>query len=151
MAVIQGSNGADDIFGTSAGDTIYGYGGADAIYGYGGNDAIYGGAGDDDLVGGTGANNLYGGSGVDWFTMSARGAGLSDDYVADFEFDIDRIDVVSWGISDFSQIKALLRTTLMATPISTRRTMATTISSRSAKLPSPTCSQAISSIRTAAR
>jgi Ca2+-binding RTX toxin-like protein len=110
MAVIRGTNGADDIFGTNTGDTIYGYGGSDAIYGYGGNDVIYGGAGNDDLMGGTGVNNLYGGSGSDWFVMSARGAGLSDDYVADFEFDIDRIDVAAWGISDFSQIRALLRT-----------------------------------------
>jgi len=109
MAVIKGDNGPDDIFGTNSADTIYGYGGNDNIYGYGGNDVIYGGAGDDDLYGGTGANNLYGGSGSDWFIMSARGAGLSDDYIADFEFDIDRIDVVTWGVSDFSQIQALLK------------------------------------------
>ena len=41
--------------------------------------------------------------------MSARGpAGSSNDYIGDFQFDIDKIDVSAWGISDFSQIQALL-------------------------------------------
>lgn len=109
MAIIKGTNYDDDIFGTNSADTIYGYGGADIIYGYAGNDVLYGGAGNDDLIGGLGANNLYGGSGSDYFTASAR-SGTSDNYVADFEFDIDRIDLVDWGVSDLGQVRAMLTT-----------------------------------------
>src|SRR5258706_11736213 len=43
------------------------------------------------------------------FTMSDRvGAGFSDDLIHDLTFDVDHIDVSAWGVSDFSQIKALL-------------------------------------------
>ena len=41
--------------------------------------------------------------------MSARGsAGVSNDYIGDFQFNVDKIDVSAWGVSDFSQIQALL-------------------------------------------
>jgi serralysin len=108
MAIIKGTNGPNTINGTSASDTIYGYGGHDIIYGNNGNDLIYGGAGDDDLFGGLGYNDLYGGSGADWFRMTGRSTGLSDDLIGDFEFGADKIDMRPWGVSDFSQILALL-------------------------------------------
>lgn len=107
MAVIRGDNGPDDIYGTSTGDNIFGYGGDDIIYGYGGNDRIEGGAGNDDIWGGTGANDLYGGSGSDYFIASALNIGPSDDYIVDFEFDIDKIDLAAWGVSDLSQVLAM--------------------------------------------
>ena len=119
MATIYGSNYSEIIDGTSNSDVIYAYGGNDDVYGYGGFDSLYGGAGndvldggsgDDDLYGGTGVNDLYGGFGNDWFIMSTRGVGGSDDWIGDFEFDFDKIDVSDWGISDFSQIQALLQT-----------------------------------------
>ncbi len=118
MAVINGSNDSEYIYGTDYRDIIRGYGGDDEIrgfwgnddlYGNSGNDLIYGGYGADDIWGGSGKNDLFGGQGADWFIMSGRGSASSDDWVADFEFDIDRIDVSAWGISDISQIKALLR------------------------------------------
>ena len=119
MAHIIGSNFSETIYGTSGSDWIEGLGGNDSLYGRGGNDLleggsgddfISGGGGDDDLVGGTGFNDLYGGSGFDLFIMGPRtGAGLSDDLVGDFQFDIDQIDVSAWGVSDFSQIEALLQ------------------------------------------
>lgn len=110
MPIIRGTNYADEIVGTSTADDIYGYGGNDLIYGNGGDDIIYGGAGNDDIFGGTGVNDLYGGTGADYFSMSARGTGASDDFIADFEFDRDRVDVSAWGVSDISQLRELLGT-----------------------------------------
>ncbi|WP_442578463.1 calcium-binding protein [Mesorhizobium sp. ASY16-5R] len=120
MALIKGTNGSETIPGTTASDDIYGYGGNDKIYGYeghdfisggAGNDTLYGGSGDDDLFGDSGINTLYGGSGNDWFRTSARSTGLSDDYIADFELGADRIDMRAWGVSDFTQVQALLANT----------------------------------------
>lgn len=114
MALIKGDNFSnseaedDPLDGTNGNDTIYGYGGNDDLFGYAGNDTLYGGSDDDDLWGGTGINNLYGGSGEDLFRMTGRASTLSDDYIADFDFGDDRIDVSQWGVSDFSQIRALL-------------------------------------------
>lgn len=109
MAVIRGNDFNNNLVGTSGSDSIYGYGGNDILDGRGGNDDLYGGAGNDDLIGGSGINDLYGGSGADWFVMSSRGGSSSDDLIVDFEFGIDAIDVSAWGVSDFSQIQALLR------------------------------------------
>ena len=115
---VYGTNYSETIYGTNYSESIYGYGGHDAIYAYGGhdylnggsgNDRLYGGSGNDDLVGGTGYNDYWGGSGYDWFIMSGRGsAGFSDDVIHDFTFDVDKVDVSAWGVSDFGQIEALL-------------------------------------------
>jgi serralysin len=118
MAVIQGNDTSEVLTGTNSSDTISGAGGNDALYGRGGddildggagNDFLDGGSGDDDLTGGTGYNDLRGGSGLDLIIMSARGAaGFSDDLVYDSTFDEDRVDLSAWGVSDFSQVQALL-------------------------------------------
>lgn len=109
MAIIRGNDLSNNLYGTSVNDIIYAYGGNDYVSAGAGNDDIYGGAGDDDLVGGTGLNDFWGGSGRDWFIMSTRSTGHSEDLIWDFEFGLDKIDVSAWGASDFSQIKALLR------------------------------------------
>lgn len=103
-----GTNASQTIYGTNYNDVIYGYGGNDTLYGFGGNDHLYGGSGNDNLIGGNGINTLWGGSGYDWFIMSARSSASSDDLIADFEFGYDKADVSAWGVSDFSQIKAIL-------------------------------------------
>lgn len=108
MALINGTYRSETITGTSSGDTIHGQAGDDILFGYEGNDLIYGNSGDDDLWGGSGINNLYGGTGDDYFILSSRQDQLSDTYIGDFDFDEDTIDVSAWGVSDFSQIKALL-------------------------------------------
>ena len=101
MAVKRGTNLSDVLGGTSGDDTIYGYGGHDSISGLAGNDSVFGGAGDDDLIGGTGVNDYWGGSGYDWFIMSQRTtAGFSDDVIYDFTFDVDQIDVSTWGVRE---------------------------------------------------
>lgn len=118
MAIIKGDNysnnlaNSDPLEGFSGNDTIYGYRGDDDLFGYAGNDELYGGSGDDDLWGGSGINNLWGGSGDDYFVMGARSSKvLSDNYIGDFQFDEDTIDLRAWGVSDFSQIAALLKNT----------------------------------------
>ncbi|EBU8132029.1 hypothetical protein DLM20_25055, partial [Salmonella enterica subsp. enterica serovar Java] len=91
--------GNDIAYGSAGNDTIYTGVGNDRAYGGNGHDYIDGGAGNDDIFGGTGVNDLYGGTGADYFSMSARGTGASDDFIADFEFDRDRVDVSAWGVS----------------------------------------------------
>ncbi|MFN4144040.1 calcium-binding protein, partial [Aestuariivirga sp.] len=88
-AVIQGTEGNDDLTGTSADDTFYGKGGHDNIVTNGGNDIAYGGDGRDSLVsnsvdpqegvkfyGGNGHDILNGGSGADWLE-----GGTGDDWL----------------------------------------------------------------------
>ncbi len=119
MAKIAGTNSSERLYGFDTNDAIYGYGGNDVLYGYGGadvlyggagNDVLYGGAGDDDLFGGTGTNSLFGGTGRDFFVVGARSSAASTNTIRDFDFDLDKIDVAAWGVSDFSQVKILLGT-----------------------------------------
>ena len=118
MAIYNGTSAGERINGTSGGDTIYGNGGDDSLYGYGGNDVIYGGTGDDYLSGGDGndilnggrgVNDFRGGAGDDTFVMIARttNSGFTDDLIHDMH-DGDKIDVSAWGISDFSQVQAVM-------------------------------------------
>lgn len=119
MANIFGTSASETLKGTSGNDAIYGFGGNDSLYGRDGNDLLDGGAGndflnggsnDDVLIGGNGVNDLYGGTGNDLFAVSARtSAGFSDDLVWDFKFDVDQVDLRAWGVSDFSQVAALLQ------------------------------------------
>jgi len=106
---INGTSGADNIYGYDGDDDIFGRGGDDLIDGGRGDDFLYGGSGNDILIGGTGFNDLWGDSGYDLFTVSVRDtSGFSDDLVRDFTFDVDQIDLTAWGVSDFSQVEALL-------------------------------------------
>lgn len=107
--IIDGTNGSDIIFGNGGNDTIWGYLGNDQIHGGTGNDVIRAGDGNDHLWGDTGVNDLFGGAGRDVFHTGIRASVSSDDWIGDFQFDIDKIDVSSWGISDFSQIRSLLK------------------------------------------
>lgn len=110
MATVYGTNYSDTLYGFSSHDSIYGFAGNDWLSGGGGDDYLDGGSQNDRLYGGTGYNDYWGGSGYDWFSMSTRGTGFSDDLILDFTFDVDSIDVSAWGVSDFSQIQALLGT-----------------------------------------
>ncbi|WP_283107529.1 hypothetical protein [Pseudomonas entomophila] len=56
MAVIQGTEGADNLVGTAADDQIYGRGGDDVLNGGDGNDILFGGIGADRLIGGAGTD-----------------------------------------------------------------------------------------------
>jgi Ca2+-binding RTX toxin-like protein len=107
--IIKGTALADVINGLGGNDCLYGLGGADVIDGGAGNDYLNGGDGNDILIGGSGYNDLYGGAGNDTFRMSTRtgGALFSDDLIYDMT-DGDLIDLSAWGVSDFSQVQAML-------------------------------------------
>ena len=107
--LIKGTSFADTIFGNAGNDSLYGLGGNDIIFGGTGHDYLSGGDGDDTLVPGSGVNDLRGGAGNDTFVMSARTttSGYSDDLIYDMT-DGDKVDLSAWGISDFSQIKAVM-------------------------------------------
>ena len=107
---IDGTSGSDNIEGRGGDDWIDADGGNDRIDGGTGDDVIFGGSGDDVIIGGTGFNDLYGESGFDTFTVSERtSSGFSDDLIWDFTFDVDQVDLSAWGVSDFSQVEALLQ------------------------------------------
>lgn len=118
MAIFNGTNSSERIDGTSGADTINGNGGDDSLYGHGGIDVINGGSGDDYLSGGDGDDILDGGSGVNDFRGGAGNdtvvmdtrtttSGFTDDLIHDMQ-DGDKIDVSAWGISDFSQVQAVM-------------------------------------------
>ncbi|MBB4065155.1 calcium-binding protein [Gellertiella hungarica] len=114
--VIDGGDGADQIYDGAEGNSIAGGNGNDILRGYGGNDLLSGGTGIDTLDGGTGndviqggseadlligrlgADDLYGGSGADRFifsqlsdsTVSATGR---DDILDFSHLQGDRIDL----------------------------------------------------------
>ena len=109
MAYIYGTNGPDTLNGHSSPDNIYGYGANDSINGHDGDDWLFGGYGSDTLIGGVGTNDYWGGPGADHFVESFRpGSGYNDDLIHGFTFNVDKIDLSAWGVSDFSQIRALL-------------------------------------------
>jgi Ca2+-binding RTX toxin-like protein len=62
---IDGTSGADTIYGTPYFDIIRGFGGNDALFGGAGDDVIDGGAGNDAIGGGPGNDIIYGGPGND--------------------------------------------------------------------------------------
>lgn len=119
MANITGTNSSETLNGTSGDDTILGLGGNDTLKGNGGNDRLdggtgndllSGGSGNDVLIGGDGINDLFGNSGSDIFAVSPRTTtAFSDDLIWDFQFDVDKVDLSAWGVSDFSQVQALLQ------------------------------------------
>jgi Ca2+-binding RTX toxin-like protein len=62
---INGTAGADTIYGTPYFDIVNGFGGNDALFGGAGDDAIDGGSGNDEIGGGTGNDVIHGGPGND--------------------------------------------------------------------------------------
>lgn len=62
MAILNGSNAPDRLFGTEGNDTLNGYLGLDVLLGQGGDDVINAGAGYDYLDGGFGNDTLNGGA-----------------------------------------------------------------------------------------
>ncbi len=65
MALINGTDGADNYSRTADDDTINGLGGNDRLIGMQGNDVVNGDAGDDELHGSWGNDSLNGGDGID--------------------------------------------------------------------------------------
>ena len=93
MALGDTFTGVERLRGTESDDTIIVNADITHIYGRGGNDSITDAAG---------AQYLSGGSGADTFRFGA-GDGAQD-WITDFENDLDQIDVSAWGVTDFSQL-----------------------------------------------
>ncbi len=74
---VNGTDGANRLWGGAGADTLAGWGGNDELYGGTGNDSLDGGAGDDTLVGGAGADTLNGASGLDTADYSASDAAVN--------------------------------------------------------------------------
>ena len=124
--VLIGYNGDDMLFGGNADDAINGgagtaFGGSaqsdtlvnieavfsslfnDMITGDAGNNYLYGSGGDDILAAGGGIDKFFGGSGADSFVL---GEGFA--YVADFEDNIDQLDVSAYGFNSLNDALANL-------------------------------------------
>ncbi|MFK8036427.1 MAG: type I secretion C-terminal target domain-containing protein [Hyphomicrobiales bacterium] len=67
---IDGTDGADSLFGKAENDVINGMAGDDTLYGYTGNDIISGGAGSDFVSGDGGDDSIFGGLGDDYLEGS---------------------------------------------------------------------------------
>ncbi|MEO0357482.1 MAG: M10 family metallopeptidase C-terminal domain-containing protein [Pseudomonadota bacterium] len=80
---------------------LFGGQGADALEGGDGDDKLIGGDGEDIITGGAGADHLWGGTFIqdnsaDIFVYATGGG---EDMVHDFETDLDRIDLSSYGMT----------------------------------------------------
>ncbi|MGQ0555814.1 MAG: calcium-binding protein [Nitrospiraceae bacterium] len=95
MAIINGTEGNDELFGTSGPDTIAGWGGNDTLRGGAGNDQLIGGVGNDQLDGGGGADSLYGGVGNDTYYIDSTG----DQAVEDTADAVGGMDLVRSTVS----------------------------------------------------
>lgn len=96
---VDGGGGDDFLTGGGGTDSLLGGDGNDIIMGGDANDSADGGAGADTLVGGAGADSLTGGDGIDVFvfTQGDSGAAVNQlDIVADFEIDVDQIDLTGF-------------------------------------------------------
>ncbi len=71
--LMNGTVGADWLYGTDASNTMTGNGGDDRLEGFDGNDAMNGGSGSDILIGGGGSDTLIGGAGDDTLYGNWRG------------------------------------------------------------------------------
>ncbi|MGB1235382.1 MAG: calcium-binding protein [Planktomarina sp.] len=122
---MTGEDGADTIFGNEGADVLKGGQGADALNGGTDDDMIFGGSegdqlsgsdGDDKVVGGTGADTITGGTGADHLwggnfihdntaDIFVYSQGDGNDMIHDFESDLDRIDLSSYGMT-FEELQA---------------------------------------------
>ncbi len=65
VIMVEGTKGADTIFGNGYNERLFGFGGNDSIVGGGGNDSLDGGDNDDSVMAGSGQDTLRGGNGND--------------------------------------------------------------------------------------
>ena len=103
--LVDGGSGNDTIFGGYNNDRLLGGTGNDKLFGEANDDVLHGGAGIDIIAGGTGNDNLTGGLGSDKFIFAA---GDAEDWIEDFENGIDKIDLTSFGLANFAEVRALM-------------------------------------------
>lgn len=109
MAIINGNNSDNLLFGTNNADTINGNGGMDflsggngedLINGGDGNDTLFGDNGNDTLTGGLGADMLIGGAGADIFRYASASESLAPDrdWITGFKQGTDKIGLTGLGL-----------------------------------------------------
>ncbi|WP_425074244.1 calcium-binding protein [Sagittula sp. S175] len=101
---LQGGAGADILNGEHGNDMLDGGDDNDQLYGGIGHDKLFGGAGNDYLAGESGRDVLTGGAGADVFVFAT---GTSQDIIADFEDNLDQIDLsglAGVGITQFADL-----------------------------------------------
>jgi len=81
-------------------DGIWGSSYADDLYGDQWSNTLVGGAGNDWLSGRNGNDSLYGGAGADAFVVAPNNGW---DTIFDFQDNVDKIDLRSWGFASVSQ------------------------------------------------
>ncbi len=107
---IEGAGGDDQIFGRDGDDLLFGGDGENRLFGQTGNDVLIGGADRDTINGGDGEDRIEGGGGVDHLwggtwgpdqqaDIFVFGTGDGTDYIHDFEFGSDQIDLSSYAVS----------------------------------------------------
>lgn len=112
--IVAGGTGDDWLAGGDGADDFNGGVGDDLLRGQGGDDTLAGGSGVDRLVGGRGDDELSGGAGGDAFVLR-RGHG--DDIVADFQDNLDRLDLRALGFASVAELRGRARATTDGTQI----------------------------------
>jgi len=103
---LQGSGGADRLYGYAGSDTLDGGSGNDRLYGGLGADTLLGGFGNDRLYGGEGQDILTGGSGRDLFIFDlAPGTPGNIDVITDFAH--SQGDKIALSLADFTGFAGL--------------------------------------------
>lgn len=99
---IAGERGNDTLVGQMGNDTLSGWIGADNLQGGEGNDRLLGGRGADQLSGGAGNDTYIGGTEADLFIFDRS---VGRDRVTDFQHSIDSIDLRSFDIAEFGDLR----------------------------------------------
>jgi trimeric autotransporter adhesin len=95
--VFLGGSGNDSIGAGSGSDQLFGFEGDDSLSGNGGNDEIQGGNGTNTIAGSGGQDVMSGGTGVDTYTFAqiTDSVGVNCDHITNFDFDADKMQVLS--------------------------------------------------------
>src|SRR5688500_6575511 len=94
------------VTGTPYRDVLFGGNGNDIIAGGDCDDDIVGGAGNDRIIGGDGWDTLRGGAGNDTFIYNTRG--FDADTIADFDTNVDKIDLSYLNIPNFDILQPFM-------------------------------------------
>jgi serralysin len=101
---LKGGTGNDTLNGDSGLDRLFGGKGDDVLNGGTEDDYLYGENGLDTLNGGTGDDNLTGGLHADIFVFQLGGG---YDRIKDWEDNVDRVDLTSFGFSGIADVLAI--------------------------------------------
>ncbi|WP_168797822.1 calcium-binding protein [Aliishimia ponticola] len=101
--VLKGNRGNDQLSGENGIDKLYGGGGNDELSGGKHRDYLLGENGNDVLDGGVDNDKMWGGDGSDIFVFADDNYGY--DVVADFEVNLDLIDLSSFAFGSYSEVQ----------------------------------------------